>query len=222
MGVWQWISEASKFIGRLAPVQKILGWPGASDDAWSRKTNDTNQVIRLDDGNFPMVFDRCIKPSWLAGMYGRDNGTVDVQVVQHIITYMRYLIDSYYQNRNMSDASIGVMTSINNATSAAEYTHTVPAGHMHKMIFAAMSNATRAPNPYLDMNVSGAHSFIANTNNGTAANVCPVVGGRPSDDLNVMDGPIDLNAGDTFTMGDGNFVAADGMTWILLYKDYTL
>lgn len=219
---WEWLAEARKWIGGLSPFQKISGYPGSSDDAWSRKTNDTNQVIKLDDGSTHYVSDRKIITTWLGGIYNRTNGTIDVDALSNLCTYLRYLIDSYYANRNESDVSLHETKTVNNATSAAEYTHTVPAGHAHKITFAAMSNATRAPNPYLDINAGAAHSLIANTNNGTQSNVCPVIGGRPSDDLNVLDAPLWLQPGDTITIGDGNFVAADGMTWIICYEDYTL
>lgn len=105
------------------------------------------------------------------------------------------------------------------ATSLGTEVLTCPAGYVYRVEFAKVMNGNRAPAPYLTIVKGGITMDITFLAAANAAVAIPVIGGYENQENQIyVQGPIELYPGDSITIADDNFVAADVMEYGWFYK----
>lgn len=111
------------------------------------------------------------------------------------------------------------------ATSAGARTLTVPAGHKYFLRIACTENDTRAPTLNVVATINAEACVLVDTGAGSAiqAEINYVVGAAGAN-TNVYSAGTGfwMNAGDTLTITQTNFVAADAVTYSFIFDDYVL
>lgn len=197
------------------PISGIM-WPGWMRNwIFSRKLQPVVVTGVLTDGN-------TYEEDWLTGIVSFWEA-----MSSYLWTTVLSAIVDFFTKTNSTDAAIIATDTEVNVASQAGLTLTCAAGRAYKVIFASLSNANRQPTPTLTYTPSGGTAAIyapATTAIQTASNV--LIGGHTvgTGVGGGYSGPdhIWLQAGDTLTLTDGAFVAADVMRHQFIYEDYDI
>jgi hypothetical protein len=117
----------------------------------------------------------------------------------------------------------GEHTLVYDDTSASTYTLTAPAGHRYRVVWFAHFNITRASTITAQATIGGvtAAAFASSVSANTVAigRWAVAVGGMSSGATNTSPMEVVLNPGDSITITDTTFVAADTVGNVALYWD---